>query len=45
MEYLANMQEDLAANGYHDRDWLVEGKFSITVDATTRRVCSSPTRP
>ena len=37
MEYLANMQEDLAANGYHDRDWLVDGKFSITVDATTRR--------
>ncbi len=37
MEYLNNMQEDLAANGYHDRDWLVEGKFSITVDATTRR--------
>ena len=37
MEYLANMQEDLAANGYHNRDWLVDGKFSITVDATTRR--------
>lgn len=37
MEYLANQQEDLAAQGYHDRDWLVEGKFSITVDATTRR--------
>lgn len=37
MEYLANMQEDLAANGYHDRDWLVEGKFSVTIDATTRR--------
>lgn len=37
MEYLANMQEDLAANGYHDRDWLVDGKFSITTDATTRR--------
>ena len=37
MEYLANMQEDLAANGYHDREWLVEGKFSITVDQTTRR--------
>ena len=37
MEYLANQQEDLAANGYHDRDWLVEGKFSVTVDATTRR--------
>jgi hypothetical protein len=37
MEYLNNMQEDLAANGYHNRDWLVEGKFSITVDQTTRR--------
>lgn len=37
MEYLANMQEDLAANGYHDHEWLVEGKFSITVDQTTRR--------
>ena len=37
MEYLANHQEDLAGNGYHDREWLVEGKFSITVDATTRR--------
>lgn len=37
MEYLANQQEDLAAQGYHDREWLVEGKFSITVDATTRR--------
>jgi len=37
MEYLANQQEDLAANGYHDRDWLVAGKFSITTDATTRR--------
>ena len=37
MEYLANLQEDLAANGYHDRDWLVDGKFSVTVDAGTRR--------
>ena len=37
MEYLNNMQEDLAANGYHNQEWLVEGKFSITVDATTRR--------
>ena len=37
MEYLANMQEDLAANGYHDREWLVDGRFSTTVDATTRR--------
>lgn len=37
MEYLNNIQEDLAANGYHNKDWLVDGKFSITVDATTRR--------
>jgi hypothetical protein len=37
MEYLANQQEDLAANGYHDREWMVEGKFSITTDQTTRR--------
>ncbi len=37
MEFLANQQEDLAANGYHAKDWLVDGKFSITVDATTRR--------
>lgn len=37
MEFLNNMQEDLAANGYHDKEWLVEGKFSITVDQTTRR--------
>jgi hypothetical protein len=37
MEYLNNQQEDLAANGYHDKDWLVEGKFSITTDQTTRR--------
>lgn len=37
MEYLVNQQEDLAANGYHDRDWLTEGKFSITVDSNTRR--------
>ena len=37
MEYLANMQEDLAGNGYHDKDWLVEGKFSVTVDQSTRR--------
>jgi hypothetical protein len=37
MEYLANIQEDLAANGYHDREWMVEGKFSITMDQTTRR--------
>jgi hypothetical protein len=37
MEFLNNLQEDLAANGYHDREWLVEGKFSITMDQTTRR--------
>lgn len=37
MEYLANMQEDLAANGYHNKEWLMDGKFSLTVDATTRR--------
>src|SRR5262249_10825680 len=37
MEYLANHQEDLAANGYHDRDWSVNGKFNVTVGATTRR--------
>lgn len=37
MEYLNNMQEDLAANGYHNRSWLVEGKFTITTDQTTRR--------
>lgn len=37
MEYLANAQEDLAANGYHDREFLMDGKFAITVDATTRR--------
>lgn len=37
MEYLANCQEDLAANGYHNREWLMAGKFSITTDATTRR--------
>jgi hypothetical protein len=37
MEYLANSQEDLAANGYHNKDWAVAGKFNITVDATTRR--------
>lgn len=37
MEQLANFQEDLAANGYTDKEWLVDGKFSITVDAGTRR--------
>jgi hypothetical protein len=37
MEYLTNCQEDLAANGYHDKEWLMDGKFSITVDAKTRR--------
>ncbi len=37
MEWLGNQQEDLAANGYHNREWLVDGKFSITVDANTKR--------
>lgn len=37
MEYLANAQDDLAAAGYHKKEWLMAGKFSITVDATTRR--------
>ena len=37
MEYLGNIQVDLAANGYHDREWLEAGKFSITTDANTRR--------
>jgi hypothetical protein len=36
MPYLQNLQEDLAANGYHDREWLIAGKFSITTDAQTR---------
>lgn len=35
MEYLQNSQEDLAANGYHDMDWLMGGKFSITMDRIT----------
>ncbi len=35
MEYLQNCQEDLAANGYHDMDWLMGGKFSITMDRIT----------
>ena len=37
MEYLANHQEDLAAQGYHDRDWAVAGKFTVTMDDTTGR--------
>ena len=37
MEYLGNHQEDLAAQGYHDREWMVSGKFSITMDDTTSR--------
>jgi hypothetical protein len=37
MEFLTNIQDDLAGNGYHDKEWLMDGKFSITVDATTRR--------
>lgn len=35
MEYLRNHQEDLAAQGYHDKEWLDAGKFSITMDDTT----------
>jgi len=41
MEFLNNQQEELAANGYHNKDWLVEGKFSITMDATTRRMLNN----
>lgn len=37
MEYLTNIQDDLAGNGYHNKEWLMAGKFSITMDATTRR--------
>ena len=37
MEYLANQQEDLAGQGYHDREWSVAGKFNITMDDTTGR--------
>jgi hypothetical protein len=37
MEYLVNSQPDLAANGYHDTEWLTDGKFSITMDSDTRR--------
>lgn len=37
MEYLGNFQEDLAANGYHDSEWLQAGKFSITSDSATMR--------
>lgn len=37
MEYLAGQQEPLAANGYHNKDWLIDGKFSITTDGTTAR--------
>lgn len=37
MEYLANHQEDLAGEGYHDKEWAVSGKFSITMDDTTSR--------
>lgn len=37
MEYLAGQQEPLAANGYHSKDWLIDGKFSITTDGTTAR--------
>lgn len=37
MEYLGSHQESLAAEGYHDKDFLVEGGFAITTDQTTRR--------
>jgi hypothetical protein len=37
MEYLANHQEDLAGQGYHDGEWSVAGKFTITMDGTTSR--------
>lgn len=37
MEYLVNCQVDLAANGYHNREWTEAGKFTITTDASTRR--------
>ena len=37
MEYLANHQEDLAGQGYHDKEWSVAGKFNITMDDTTAR--------
>lgn len=37
MEYLANAQEDLAAQGYHDRESMIAGKFNLLTDATTRR--------
>lgn len=42
MEYLANHQEDLAGQGYHEGDWAVAGKFNITMDGTTsRRLCQA----
>ncbi len=37
MEYLINLQDQLIANGYHDAEWLSDGKFSITMDANTSR--------
>lgn len=37
MEYLMNLEDDLIANGYHKKDWLVGGKFSITADKNTIR--------
>ncbi len=37
MEYLNNIQLDLAANGYNDTQWMPAGKFSITVDPDTKR--------
>lgn len=36
MEYLKNMQLDLAAEGYNDTEWMPAGKFSITADSDTQ---------
>jgi hypothetical protein len=41
MEYLVNAQADLAANGYHDEEWLPEGKFTITMDSDTGRALTA----
>ena len=37
MEFLGSLQEQLAANGYTNKEWLPSGKFSVTTDLTTRR--------
>lgn len=37
MEYLGNIQLDLAANGYNDTEWMPAGKFSVTTDPDTKR--------